>query len=64
MKLKNLILEGMYDKLTGDINKMVFSKMKDAIKSSGTQEKPKKYKGYEVRKDPMPTLSLQHMFQS
>lgn len=64
MKLKNLILEGMYDKLTGDINKMVFSKMKDAIKGSGTQEKPKKYKGYEVRKDPMPTLSLQHMFQS
>jgi len=64
MKLKQLILEGMYDKLTGDINKAVFSKMKDAIKGSGTQEKPKKYKGYEVRKDPIPTLSLQHMFQS
>ena len=64
MKLKNLILEGMYDKLTGDINKAVFNTMKSAIKGSGTQEKPKKYKGYEVRKDPMPTLSLQHMFQS
>ena len=63
MKLKQLILEGMYDKLTGDINKAVFSKIKDAIKGSGNQEKPKKYKGYEVRKDPMPTLSLQHMFQ-
>ena len=64
MKLKQLILEGMYDKLTGDINKAVFAKVKDAIKGSGNQENPKKYKGYEVRKDPMPTLSLQHMFQS
>jgi uncharacterized protein YeeX (DUF496 family) len=64
MKLKNLILEGMYDKLTGDINKAIFKKVKDAIKGSGTQEKPKKYKGYEVRKDPMPTLSMQNLFQS
>jgi hypothetical protein len=64
MKLKQLILEGMYDKLTGDINKAVFAKVKDAIKGSGNQENPKKYKGYEVRKDPMPTLSLQHMFQT
>jgi len=64
MKLKDLILEGMYDKLTGDINKAIFKKVKDAIKGSGTQEKPKKYKGYEVRKDPMPTLSMQHLFQS
>lgn len=64
MKLKDLILEGMYDKLTGDINKAIFKKVKDAIKGSGTQENPKKYKGYEVRKDPMPTLSMQHLFQS
>ena len=64
MKLKDLILEGMYDKLTGDINKAIFKKVKDAIKGSGTQEKPKKYKGYEVRKDPMPTLSIQNLFQS
>jgi hypothetical protein len=64
MKLKNLILEGMYDKLTGEINKAVFKKVKDAIKGSGTQEKPKKYKGYEVRKDPIPTLSMQNLFQS
>jgi len=64
MKLKDLILEGMYDKLTGDINKAIFKKVKDAIKGSGTQEKPKKYKGYEVRKDPMPTLSMQNLFQS
>jgi hypothetical protein len=64
MKLKDLILEGMYDKLTGEINKAIFKKVKDAIKGSGTQEKPKKYKGYEVRKDPMPTLSMQNLFQS
>ena len=64
MKLKDLILEGMYDKLTGDINKAIFKKVKDAIKGSGTQEKPKKYKGYAVRKDPMPTLSMQNLFQS
>ena len=64
MKLKDLILEGMYDKLTGDINKAIFKKVKDAIKGSGTQEKPKKYKGYEVRKDPMPTTTMQQLFQS
>ena len=64
MKLKDIILEGMYDKLTGQINKAVFSKLKDAINGSGTQEKPKKYKGYEVRKDPIPTHSLQDLFQS
>ena len=64
MKLKDIILEGMYDKLTGIINKAIFSKMKDAINGSGTQEKPKKYKGYEVRKDPIPTHSLQDLFSS
>lgn len=63
MKLKELILEGMYDKLTGEINKAVFKKVKDAIKASGTQEKPKKYKGYEVRKDPIPMTSLKNMFE-
>jgi|TARA_R110000744_G_scaffold92038_8_gene178453 hypothetical protein len=63
MKLKDLLIEGMYDKLTGDINKAIFKKVKDAIKGSGTYEKPKKYKGYVVRKDPMPTLSMQHLFQ-
>jgi hypothetical protein len=31
---------------------------------SGTQEKPKKYKGYEVRKDPMPTMKIGDMFNS
>ena len=64
MKLKQIILEGMYDKLTGEINKAIFKKVKDAMNGSGTQEKPKKYKGYEVRKDPMPTLSMQNLFQS
>ena len=65
MKLKNLILEGMYDKLTGEINKDVFKTLKNAIKGSGTQEKPKKFKGYEVRKDPIPMVgTMQDMFQS
>jgi hypothetical protein len=65
MKLKEIILEGMYDKLTGQINKDVFKTLKNAIKGSGTQEKPKKFKGYEVRKDPMPMVgTMQDMFQS
>jgi hypothetical protein len=65
MKLKDLILEGMYDKLTGQINKDVFKTLKNAIKGSGTQEKPKKFKGYEVRKDPMPMVgTMQDLFQS
>ena len=65
MKLKDIILEGMYDKLTGQINKDVFKTLKNAIKGSGTQEKPKNFKGYEVRKDPMPMVgTMQDMFQS
>ena len=65
MKLKDIILEGMYDKLTGQINKDVFKTLKNAIKGSGTQEKPKKFKGYEVRKDPMPMVgTMQDLFQS
>ena len=64
MNLKDIILEGMYDKLTGEINRAVFNIVKAAIKGSGTQEKPKKYKGYDVRKDPMPTLSMQNMFHT
>lgn len=63
MKLKQLLVEGMYDKLTGEINKGIFKTIKSAMKGSGTQEKPKKYKGYEVRKDPMPTTSLKKMFE-
>ena len=65
MKLKNLILEGMYDKLTGEINKDVFKTLKSAINGSGTQEKPKKFKGYDVRKDPIPMVgTMQDLFQS
>ena len=64
MNLKKLILEGMYDKLTGEINKAVFITMKNAIKGSGTQESPKKYKGYEVRKDPMPLTDMQTLFNN
>ena len=63
MKLLRLLVEGMYDKLTGDINKAVFKTIKSAMNGSGTQEKPKKYKGYEVRKDPMPMTTLQNLFQ-
>jgi hypothetical protein len=64
MNLKKLILEGMYDKLTGEINKAVFITMKNAMKGSGTQESPKKYKGYEVRKDPMPLTDMQTLFNN
>src|SRR6056300_440536 len=56
MKLKDLIIEGMYDKLTGQINKDVFKTLKSAIKGSGTESKPKKFKGYAVRKDPIGTM--------
>ena len=58
MKLKDILLEGMYDKLVGEINKDVFRTIKSAMNGSGTQEKPKKFKGYEVRKDPMPTIKI------
>lgn len=63
IKLAQIIKEGAYDKVTGDINRAVFIKLKDAIKGAGTQEKPKKYKGYEVYKDPIPTQNLQDLFQ-
>jgi len=53
MKLKALILEGMYDKITGQVNKKIFKVVKDAMKGSGTEEDPKQYKGYDVRKEPM-----------
>lgn len=64
IKLKNILLEGKYDRLVGTINKAVFKAMKSAIGGSGTQEKPKKYKGYEVRKDPIPMQGLSDMFEA
>jgi len=64
MKLKDILLEGMYDKLVGQINKDVFRTLKSAMKGSGTQEKPKKYKGYEVRKDPMPLTKIGDLLKS
>jgi len=64
IKLKNILLEGRYDRLVGTINKAVFKSMRSAIAGSGTQEKPKKYKGYEVRKDPIPTQNLSDMFEA
>jgi hypothetical protein len=62
MKLISLIVEGMYDKLVGEINKDIFKTIKSAMVSSGTQETPKKYKGYAVRKDPAPTMKIGDMF--
>ena len=56
MKLKTIILEGMYDRLVGQINKDIFSTLKKVIAGSGTLQKPKKYKGYPVRKEPTTTL--------
>ena len=64
MLLKDILLEGMYDKLVGQINKDVFRTIKSAMNGSGTQEKPKKYKGYEVRKDPMPTTKIGDLLNS
>ena len=64
MKLKEILLEGMYDKLVGEINKDLFKTMKSAMVGSGTQQKPKKFKGYEVRKDPMPTMKMGDLFNS
>ena len=64
MLLKDILLEGMYDKLVGQINKDVFRTIKSAMNGSGTQEKPKKYKGYEVRKDPIPTTKIGDLLNS
>lgn len=64
MLLKDILLEGMYDKLVGQINKDVFRTIKAAMNGSGTQEKPKKYKGYEVRKDPIPTTKIGDLLNS
>lgn len=62
MKLKSLILEGMYDKVVGMVNKKLFKVVKDAMKSSGTPEDPKPYKGYNIRKEPM-GMSIGDMFE-
>ena len=62
IKLKALLVEGAYDKVVGDVNRAVFIKVKDALKGAGTAEKPKKYKGYEIFKDPIPGQNLQDLF--
>jgi hypothetical protein len=64
MKLKQILLEGMYDRLVGEINKDLFKTIKAAMAGSGTQQKPKKFKGYEVRKDPMPTTKIGDLLNS
>ena len=58
MKLTELLKEGMYDKLVGQINKDVFKTMKAAMAGSGTQDKPKKFKGYDVRKSLKPNTKI------
>ena len=64
MRLTELLKEGMYDRLVGQINKDVFKTIKAAMVGSGTQEKPKKFKGYEVRKDPIPTTKIGDMLNA
>ncbi len=64
MKLNEILLEGMYDKLVGKINKDLFKTIKSAVGVSGTTENPKKYKGYEVRKDPIPMTGIADLFNS
>lgn len=64
MQLTQILLEGMYDRLVGQINKDVFRTIKAAINGSGTKEKPKKYKGYAVRKDPIPTTKIGDLLNS
>ena len=64
MRLTELLKEGMYDRLVGQINKDVFRTIKAAMAGSGTQQKPKKFKGYEVRKDPMPTTKIGDLLNS
>ena len=54
----------MYDRLVGEINKDLFRTIKAAMAGSGTQQKPKKFKGYEVRKDPMPTTKIGDLLNS
>lgn len=63
MKLYNLLLEGMYDKITGEVNKAVFKVMNDATKVA-QDPKPKKYKGVQVRRDPIPTTTISNLFQT
>jgi len=62
MKLIDLLNEGMYDKLVGEINKDIFKTIKAAMAGGGTQQKPKKYKGYPIYKEPKTNLG--DMFQS
>jgi hypothetical protein len=64
MKLTELLKEGMYDKLVGEINKDIFKTIKAAMAGSGTQQTPKKYKGYPVRRDPVPSMSVGKMFEN
>ena len=45
MKLKQILLEGMYDRLVGEINKDLFRTIKSAMLGSGTQQKPKSIRG-------------------
>ena len=62
IRLTDIILEGRYDRIVGKVNKALFKSIKDAISSSGTEEDPKPYKGYQVRKEPM-GMDISDLFQ-
>lgn len=57
MKLTDLLNEGMYDKLVGEINKDIFKTIKAAMAGGGTIKTPKKYKGYPIYKEPKTNLN-------
>ena len=56
MKLTNILQEGRYDGLVGNINKKIFRAIKGIIKNSGTDENPKPFKGRVIRQVPLTDL--------
>jgi hypothetical protein len=62
IKLHTLLLEGLYDKITGEVSKAVFKVMNDATKVAKDTES--KYKGIQVRRDPPSTNSISDLFQT
>lgn len=48
MKLTDILLEGKYDKLIGEISKKTFTVVKTMLSKIGTPENPKKYKGLDI----------------
>jgi hypothetical protein len=48
MKLTDILLEGKYDKLIGEISKKTFKVIKTMFSKIGTPENPKKYRGLDI----------------